>query len=224
MPLHRLEAPLIRLVRLGGIFLAVGLVLGSLTAQASPAARPLGSVKFIHLGLTVLPPHQSASRGRLNEQLFAAYGLRTQVSQRATVGFADGSALHMNQRTDIVLRSARSIFVNKGEIAAFMQPGARQISTATAVASIVGTEFDVRIGAIRGQSNGYGRTTPSFPSGTTTVSVVKGVVVVANRLGQVRVTAGHWTHVVAGRPPTPPTTHNAQADVAWTRGMPSPPA
>lgn len=212
---HR-RPDLVRAVGALVLTLCMGLLL---TPSAGAASHPLANVRFIDHGLTVWPPKAKPGRGRVRQPLYAAYGLSTGSHQRASIGFVDKTVLHINQRTDLVLRSPGLTMVRKGEVAALGNPGDHErIVTSTAAVSALGTEFDLRIErAATSYSTG-----PRFPPGTTTVSVVAGIVAVSNRYGRVQVTAGHWTHVAPGKAPTKPTKHNARHDVAWTAGLPGP--
>jgi hypothetical protein len=203
------------------ICLAICLVVS--TGKAWGSGRTIASVRSIVHALTVQPPHQPAGPGRVNQPLFRLYRLVTAANQKASLGFLDGSVLDMNQRTDLVLRAPLLVSVKQGEAAALVTKGSHfQVQTATAVAAAVGTEFDVFITPAAASSTYGGQGKQTFPAGTTTVSVVTGVVVVSNRFGTVSVTPNHWTHVPPGRPPTAPTVHNARADVRWTNGLPPP--
>jgi ferric-dicitrate binding protein FerR (iron transport regulator) len=187
-----------------------------------PAAAPLASVKLIVHRLTVTPPHRPSAAGRVGDPLFAAYALLTGAGDRASIKFVNNTTLHINQRTHLVLRSPLLSLLQKGEVEMLDRPGAHlQVQTAVALSTAVGTQYDVRITPNAGTSSYSG--TPaaqSFPPGTTTVSVVSGLVDVSNRYGRVRVRAGEWTHVRPGQAPTRPTRHNARGDVAWAAGLP----
>jgi ferric-dicitrate binding protein FerR (iron transport regulator) len=165
----------------------------------------------------VAPPHAHGAAGHLQQRLFASYALSTGRPDLAAITFADRTVLNINRNTTLVLRTAKLTSVSRGEISVSDTPGSHHVvTTADASATALGTLFDVRIET--GQpSSPYG--TAKFPSGTTTVSSVQGQVRVSNRLGSVTVHAGQWTHVVPGRPPTPPTTHNAQRDIAWSSSL-----
>jgi hypothetical protein len=196
--------------------LAALVVSGSTSWAAT--APPVATVHTIRGGLTVLPPRAPKSPGRIQEPLFSAYGLSTRASQKASLRFADGSVLFLNQYTDLVLRSPTVTNLTRGEAAITDAPGTRhRVITATAVAAAVGTIFDV---FITPRSPTFAprklrETTKTFPPGTTTVSVVTGTVIVSNGLGSVTVRPGHWTHVAPGTAPTPPTRHHARLDVVW---------
>lgn len=191
-------------------------VLGSQAAVSQPVAM----VHTIRGGLTVVPPRAPRERARINQPLFAAYGLRTAASQRASLALRDRSVLFLNQYSDLTLRSPSRIDLARGEVAVTDAPGTRhRIVTATAIAAAVGTIFDV---FITPRSPTFAprplrETTTTFPAGTTTVSVVTGTVVVSNQFGTVTVLPGHWTHVAPGTVPTQPTRHHARNDVAWRR-------
>lgn len=188
--------------------------------NAAPNRAQVGSIRAIHRGLSVAPPHRVLHHGRVGDPLFGAYRALTAQSQRATLRFLDGSFLDMNERTDIVIRSANLTLLRSGEIAMADHGAHHRVETATAVAGAMGTTFDVRISAATGGA--YPGTTSTFPPGTTTVSVVAGNVVVSNPYGRQIVHAGEWTHVAPGKPPTRPTRHNARGDVVWTSGLPLP--
>lgn len=187
-------------------------------ARAQASGHAIATVRFIVNGLSVQPPKHQPAPGQVNERLFPAYGLSTKVGQRSSVRFVDGSMLHMNQRTELVLRSASLTVVKRGEVAAVVTHGAtHKIQTSTAITASVGTLYDVRIS----RPPGPYAPPPKFPPGTTTVSVVQGKVVVSNQYGSQTVLTNQWTHVAPGKAPTVPTTHNARADVAWTKGLPA---
>jgi ferric-dicitrate binding protein FerR (iron transport regulator) len=197
------------------------LITSLLPAQAA-APQLVATVRSIQGGLGVIPPHARSEPGRVKEPLFAAYGLRTVASQRASIRFVDQSELYINQRSDVVLRSGNVTAVTRGEVAVTDAPGTHhQVVTATAVAAAVGTIFDVFITpkspeyAPRQLNTGY----QTLPAGTTTVSVVTGTVMVSNQYGSVTVLPGFWTHVKPGAAPTKPTRHHARNDVAWRRGI-----
>lgn len=185
--------------------------------QAAPAA--IAKVRVIIHRLTVTPPHRQGGTGRVKEPLRPRYELQTASIDRASLAFFDRAVLHMNHDTDLVLTSATLTTLSRGEVViSDDKTSHHSVRSATAVASAIGTLYDVRIGPIAG--NSYAPTpTPAFPPGTTTVSVVAGTVRVQNRFGQVTVRPGEWTHVAPGRGPTRPTKHNARQDIAWTNTL-----
>ena len=209
-------------LKLPCIVLSVLLLTLMAPMPGSQAAVPqrVATVHTIRGGLTVLPPRAPGGAGRINEALFTAYGLSTRASQKASLRLADGSALFINQFTDLVLRSPTVTALTRGEIALTDAPGTRRrVVTATAMATAVGTIFDV---FITPRSPAFAprqlrETTKTFPPGTTTVSVVTGTVIVSNGFGRVTLRPGHWTHVAPGTAPTPPSRHHARLDVAWRR-------
>jgi ferric-dicitrate binding protein FerR (iron transport regulator) len=184
----------------------------------------IAAVRYIQGGLTVKPPNQSDERGKVKQPLFSAYFLQTRAAQKASLGFTDGTKLHINQHTDLVLKSLNLTMVQQGEVAEVVTPGTNhKIVTGSAVAAALGTVFDVRITSSSGASSGYGSSGtpgPLGPPGTTTVSVTQGTVTVSNQYGSVSVHRNEWTHVRPGQAPTKPTRHNASTDIAWTRTIP----
>src|SRR5437588_6075831 len=78
---------------------------GNIQARSGFAAGQLGEVKAIKNGLGVQPPGKGQQKGAVHMRLFNSYGLHTGKSELASVGFKDGTILHLNQQTDAVLRS-----------------------------------------------------------------------------------------------------------------------
>jgi F5/8 type C domain/FecR protein len=173
---------------------------------ASAAAPALGHVRYIQRGLAVQPPHRQPGKGKLRESLFAAYGLQTKALQRASIGFIDGTLLHVDQRTDAVLRSASITVLRKGQIAEVVSPGTNhRVQTAAATATAIGSYFDVK-------SKGK----------VTTITVVEGAVLVSNSAGSVLVKTGQQTRVSPGQSPSAPVAVNSLAAIGWTGVIPAP--
>lgn len=186
------------------------LLVGLFVAVPGTAAHPAGQqksvaqVRYIYRGLTVQPPHRRAGHGKLKQNLYSRYVLRTQTRQKASLRFHDGTVLYMNQRTDAVLRSPNLTYVNRGQVDQILTPGTNhRVQTASAVATAIGTNFLVK--AVKGGSY---------------FAVVHGKLLVKNKHGQQYVSKNHETLVVNGQAPQPPIKVNAQALAAWTKGMP----
>src|SRR5947209_7007529 len=79
------------------------------------AQQRIAQVRFIVHGLQVQPAGGSLSRAHLKQPLFPAAFVRTRASEKASLGFFDGSELHINQRTDLVLRSTNLAVLKRGE-------------------------------------------------------------------------------------------------------------
>jgi len=138
--------------------------------------------------------------------LFDQYFLQTAGRQRASLRFRDGTVLHLNQRTDAVLRSPHLTYIRQGEVDEVLAQGTNhRVQTATAIAAALGTNFDVKVV----------RTGSYF-------IVVHGVVKVSNAKGTVVVQPNQETFAGRNRPPRPPSPVDAQAATAWTRSMPAP--
>ena len=171
-----------------------------------PTGKALGQVRFIRRGLTVQPPHQRAKKGKVKMSLYNAYFLRTKANQVASLGFADGTLLHMNQRTDIVLRNPHLTYVKRGEVDQATVPGTdHRVQTATALAAAIGSEFDVRI---TGKNSVF--------------TVIEGAVRVTDKQGSVIVKTGQQTTVAPNQPPTPPTPVDTSTTVSWVHTIPPP--
>lgn len=192
------------------VVLAASLPLDRSAAQvprvAFTAPARLGTVRYIHRGFGVQPPHHSRQKGKVKQPLYAHYGLHTGPKQMASVGFQDGSLLHINQRTDAVLAAANLTSVQQGEVAEVVIPGTdHTIKTGAAVATAIGTAFDVR-----------------YRHNVMVVTVVEGAVLVQNAHGSVVVKSGEQTTVKKGKSPSRPVAVDAQAAITWTAPIPTP--
>ncbi|HLJ67360.1 MAG TPA: SMP-30/gluconolactonase/LRE family protein [Chloroflexota bacterium] len=195
---HRLAVALISLLAL----LASNLP----GANSLAASSPLAKIRWIGHGIAVQPPGAHSRNGTVKMPLFNRYGLSTSPIERASIGFSDGTVLHINTNTDIILVNPHQTQLRRGEVAEYLAPGTHHaVSSDAAVAAALGTTFDVRV------------------SGTTsTFIVLSGALQVANSAGAVVVKSNHETTVIPGKAPTPPVGVNALAVFAWTDGIPTP--
>lgn len=178
--------------------------IGYADSTSKPAA--IAHVSYIWHGLAVQPPHHATQQGKLKMSLYNQYFLHTGKSQRASLGFKDRTVVHMNQRTDAVLKSPKVTYVQRGEVNEILAPGTdHRVQTAAAVASAIGTSFLVK----------------AVKRGTYFI-VVHGSVRVRNKLGVQFVKTNEQSVVVNGQAPQPPQPVDAQAAAAWTNGMPNP--
>lgn len=190
--------------------MALGMMALSLLApapvRAAPAQLPtLAHVRAIVHGLSVQPPHKHARKGKKADPLYQRYGLATKRSERASLAFKDGTILYINQLTSAVLRSSSTTVVAGGEVDEVHPPGTdHKVVTASATASAVGTNFDVRA---KGKRSVF--------------IVVSGALLVKNKKGQVMVTSNQETTVVANVAPTPPAPVDAAAAIGWTVSLSS---
>ncbi len=172
----------------------------SVVLTAPPSSSRLGQVRVIVHGLSVQAPRHSAARGKVKAALYTHYLLQTRAKERASIGFNDGTLLQLNQRTDVVLQTSHITTLKSGEIDESDRPGSdHRIVTASATASAVGTNFDVRVVKKR-----------------STIIVAFGTVTVANKKGSVTVGRNQETSVSPNQPPTPPQTVDAGSAIAWT--------
>src|SRR5437016_5042592 len=121
---------------------AILLVLSVLLAPLAPyapvtAASPLRSphrvaeVRYIYHGLAVQPPARPKQSAHVHDPLFGGYAVQTRTDQRASMAFGDGTTLHVNQNTSLILRSPRMTAVRSGEVAEYVLPGTHhQVETA----------------------------------------------------------------------------------------------
>ena len=202
----RVLAPLCLLLGLALVPLPRAAESASPHRVVSPKTQVVGRVHAIKRGLTVQPPHRPPGRGKVRQSLYNQYGLHTKRQEKASVAFRDGTLLHMNQLTDVVLRSSSMTYVSRGEVDQISIPGSNhRVQTAAAVASAIGTQFDLHV---RGK--------------TTTIAVVEGAVLVKNAMGSVVVKTNQQTTVVKGQPPHAPAPVDAAAQTSWTNALPPP--
>ena len=169
-------------------------------SQAAPSVAALASVRVIYHGLTVAAPHRKKVKGKKKQRLYSQYLLRTGKKQKASIGFRDSTVLNLNQLTDAVLHDPKLTIVKRGEIDQIDSAGTHhQVRTATAVASAIGTNFDVRV------------------KGKKAVFIVdQGQVRVQTKRGKVLLHRNQESTVVGNGPPSPPQTVDANAAIGWT--------
>jgi hypothetical protein len=196
-----------RLPRVAWVFgIALPLTLASAQAHAAPVQGQLGSVKFIRHGLHVQPPGSADRNGTLKMPLFQRYRLRTGAADQASIGFRDGTVLHMNSHTDAQLTSPTMTRVSSGEVDEVLVPGtSHSVQTNAAVASAIGTNFMVRI---VGPGSYF--------------MVVHGAVLVSNQFGSVVVKHNQGSLVIPGQPPQPAYPVDAGTATTWVDSMPTP--
>jgi hypothetical protein len=205
------------IVALAVMTLGVGAISQS-TAGAAPVriyaaahvskSGSLAKVRAIKRGLQVAPPSRQYSKGKVKESLASKYAVRTGKKQLASLGFFDGSILHINQLTDAVLRSPSVTTLKRGEVDQITEPGSNhKISTAVAVASAIGTEWDTRC-----------------TKKLCVFTDVEGAVLVQGKVGApVTITTGQQTTVRKGKAPTRPTAADAAAVTSWVHVLPPAP-
>ena len=189
--------------------LALALPLRPFPSQAAShhaSAAVLAHVRFVYHSMTKQPPGSGRQAAHNKDSLFSNYGIQTGRGDKGALGFQDGTTLHINQNTDLVLASPHVTQVRHGEVAQYLAPGSNhQVQTAQATASAIGTEFDVRT------------------QGSSSVFVVlHGALQVANHLGHVLVKSNHQTVVPPNHAPLPPSPVDAKAVFAWNDGIPTP--
>jgi hypothetical protein len=164
-------------------------------------------VWYIRRGLTVLPPHKHRQKGKTKMPLFPAYEMNTAAGEKASIKFAEGTVLQMNQLTDVVLTSPHLTTVQNGEVQEVVKPGSNhQIKTSIAVASAIGTIYDVRV----------------FKKLHRTVfSVVEGALLVKDSLGSTLVKTDQQSTVQQGQAPGPAQPANMQS-LGWASSLPTP--
>lgn len=225
----RVRSLVVTLIAMGTLVLAeapplVGAV--SPRAGTSAATGAVASVRWIYRGVTVRPPNHPGGKGKKNQKLYNQYGVQTGTNQRTSLGFPDLTLLHVNQQTSLVLRNPHLTQVTKGEVDQVVEPGTtHQIQTASAVASAIGTEFDVRVKKklLTEVKRKKGKKTARKREVVVTeVIVAEGVVDVRNARGDVAVRANQEVTVVQGQAPSRPERVNARSATKWTKNIPPP--
>jgi hypothetical protein len=179
---------------------------GIAAAGSAPLAPAIGKVTFIQRGLKVRPAHGPLEAGKVLMPLFPAYGLQTGAGERASIGFHDGTTVHLGQLTDVVLRSASLTTVNNGQVNEILAPGTNhRVQTSAAVAAAIGTNFLVRI-----------------VGGGSYFMVLRGAVLVKNAHGSELVKARQGTFVVPGQAPEPAYPVDTVHSTVWADTMPTP--
>jgi hypothetical protein len=174
------------------------------TAQKLPP--DIAQVRYIRRGLTVSPPHKHHTRGKVKMPLYNQYGLNTAAGEKASIAFVEGTVLHMNQLTSVLLQSPHVTTVQKGEVQEDVKPGSNhQVQTSTALASAVGTIFDVRV----------------FKHHRAIFTVVEGALLVKNPKGTTLVKTDQQTVVQSGQAPGAPQPANV-SQLTWTAALPAP--
>src|SRR2546430_1765151 len=84
-------------------------------AHAASSTSRLAEVRYIYHGLSFWPPQQQGRPAAVHTSLFSKYGLRTKSDERGSIRFGDGTTLHINVSTDIVL-GAHLVRVQRGEV------------------------------------------------------------------------------------------------------------
>lgn len=170
------------------------------------APARLGQVRYIKRSLMVQPPGARRERGRVNMALFNQYFLATGANSKASIGFLDGSVIHMKDHTNIVLRNPHLTKLVRGTVAEYLAAGNdHRIQTATGQAGAIGTTFLV-----------------NTTGNKSTYIVLHGALQVSNNFGKVVVKSGHESTTVPDRAPSLPTKADARAAFAWTAGIPTP--
>jgi hypothetical protein len=173
----------------------------------SDHAAAVATVRAIKRTLLVAPAKQKYAKGKVKQRLVRNEAVRTGTADLASLGFTDGTILHINQDTDAVLTSPSQTKVAHGEVDQIVQPGTTHtITTPVAAASAIGTNWD------------------TVCAGTTCIfTVVEGAVEVANAAGSVIVTTNQQTTVHKGQAPSQPVSVDAAAAVIWTQSLPPAP-
>jgi hypothetical protein len=172
----------------------------------SQSPTNIAQVRDIFHGLSVAPPHKQVVKGKKKMKLYALYGLGTGHGQKASIGFVEGTVMQLNQLTDVVLTSPHLTTVQKGEVQEVVKPGSNhQIQTSTAIASAVGTIFDVRI----------------LKNHKAVFTVLEGALKVKNKKGSSLVKTDQQSVVNPGKAPSPPQPANVQA-LNWTSNLSTP--
>ncbi|HEX6853582.1 MAG TPA: tetratricopeptide repeat protein [Candidatus Polarisedimenticolaceae bacterium] len=145
-------------------------------------------------------------KAALDQALFANDRLRTGAGSRAAVLYADDTLHRLSEKSEVevVPPSGSSpgllkVLTGKHYFASRKPTDFRRVETATVTAAIKGTEFAVDVA----------------DDGTTTVTMIEGVVVASNALGSVEVGAGERATAEPGKAPVKSVVVRPRDAVAW---------
>src|SRR5262249_6398491 len=138
---------------------------------------------------------------RVQDHLKAGDYASTDAKSQATLLFRDGMRLDMNYNTDVIIKDAKDVHLSAGELYERVPPGKgpRNVNTGTAVASVEGTKFDVKVVGTK-----------------TVVTVVEHKVRFYNKYGSVVVQANQQSTADANHAPTAPKNVDASKVVSWS--------
>jgi tetratricopeptide (TPR) repeat protein len=192
--------------------LSWAVLLGLILAWAAQAEAAELAGRLVYLeGEVAMRPAEAAQwqKAQLRQDLFGGDTVRTGANSRAAILCMDESQIRLNQHTVLTLKSvAPSPRLRFGEIAPAAQAQEAgslyeviqgevwlrnkkekflfELETPTVTATIRGTELNVRV----------------QPDGTTSIVMLEGEVKMANRYGEILLTAGEEGLVRPGKAPT----------------------
>ncbi len=189
---HRSYAfPLLAIAFVGLLLVAA---VGDALAQNARITRITGQVT-----------HRAGATGdfatsRVGVLLAPGSRVRTGANGRAEIAFPNGAVFRMSERTDLVIQSASSSRVSRGQIYARIVAGtAVQVGGATATAAVRGTTLELTVA----------------DDDTTTLTVGEGEVEFFNDLGRVTVLAAQQSMARPGEAPTRPIAVDPSSLMAW---------
>ncbi len=161
----------------------------AVTAQTAPAGQTAGDIRALIPGAS-----RNGSKVKLHQELMWNDVVKTDPTGRLRLGFRDGSFLSVGNATELKVAQhdentqQTSLELNYGrvrsQVSSITRAGGKfEVKTPTAVAGVIGTDFEV-----------------VFLNGVTTVNVFSGAVVVTSLLGtmaSVTVGAGQTVTVSA---------------------------
>jgi hypothetical protein len=163
-----------------------------------PAVARLASASG---SILIASPGGAARSGVDGMEIREGDRLQTQPDASAQITLPDGTAVQLGK--DTAVRMARAgMSLDAGRLLADVKPQLRAfvVTTPAAQAQVLGTAFTVE----------------ARPSGSTIVTVARGAVRVANRLGNTVVPAGSFTVAREGIPPLPPEAIDTTALPDWS--------
>jgi FecR protein len=173
------------------------------TSASVARSGELGIVKIILRGLGEKPPNLTLREAKVLDPVYTRYFLRTKSREKARLQFVDGTALNINQNTDAVLQDPNHTTVNQGEVDQVDKNGStHRIQGGGAVATANGTNFDVRV-----------------VKGRIFFVVDRGRVTVTSAGASVKLARNQESIVIPRQRPGRPLHVNADAVIAWVRGL-----
>jgi len=143
----------------------------------------------------------------LHQPLHALDRIRTGAESRAAILYSDQTLQRINEKSEVEIRApnagnpgALRVITGTHYFSSRSPKDFGRIETPTVTAAIRGTEFVVEVAE----------------GGTTTITMLEGVVDASNTFGSVTVTAGEQAYVQPGSPPTKRITVRPRDAVSWS--------
>lgn len=189
------------------------LVLSSAPIHAQPATLGVAKNAIGVLLVTRSDGTQERLQGKGTLPLYEADELKTGTGSQALVELHDGTRIALNEHTTFVIRARRQqeggiirilkILFGEVWVKTSAKPHPLEIETPVSYAGIKGTELNMKV----------------LSDGRSELTVVKGIVELANAFGTCSVMTGTQSVGERGKRCTPPAPADVRSVVAWTKNI-----